>query len=110
MDLRGRIAHPAGQRGVLDVNDEDAVPAGGGQQCPKTRPARRVHRQVDSKPAENAVCINEVALHIDEEKRGVRWIDEFCKLSEDALSLDLDHWPSLVVTSRMACTSATVGC
>jgi hypothetical protein len=40
----------------------------------------------------------------------VRWIDKFCKLSEDALSLDLDHSPPLVVTSRMASTSATVGC
>ena len=110
MDLRGRIAHPAGQRGVLDVNDEDAVAAGGSQQCLETRPGLRVHRQVDPKLAEDAVFINEVALHIDEEKRGMRGIDEFGKLSEDALSLDLDHSPSLVLTSRMASSSATVGC
>jgi hypothetical protein len=91
MDLRGRITHPAGQCRVLYVNDEDAVAAGRSKQRPKTRPGFGVHGQVDPKLAEDAVFINEVALHIDEEKRGVRGIDEFGKLSEDALSLDLDH-------------------
>ena len=76
----------------------------------ETWPGFLVHGQVDPELAEDAVGLDEVTLHVDEQKRGVRGIDELGKLGEDALSLDLDHMPSLMLTSRMSSSSATVGC
>src|SRR6266536_2301867 len=46
-DLRGRVAHPAGQRRVLDVHHQHAVPACRREQARQPRPYLGVHRHVD---------------------------------------------------------------
>ncbi len=47
-----------------------------------------IHRQVDAQFAEHAIGLNEVTLHIDQEQRRVRRVDELAQLGEDLFPLN----------------------
>jgi hypothetical protein len=96
--LRRGVAPAARQRAVLHVHDQHTGPAGGGQQRREPRPHLRVHRQVDPEPAEDAVGLEEVALHVDQHQRGVAGVHQLGELGEHLLALDQDHEGQIAVS------------
>ena len=90
-DLRRRLARPVRQHRHLDEDHLDACGPCALDQAGEPRDHRRVHRDVDAEPVERPAGRAEIALHVDDEERGVRRVDELLELGEDLLALDLDH-------------------
>jgi hypothetical protein len=90
-DLGRRVAHPVGQGGVLDVDDEHPAATRIAQQPGDGRADRLIHRQVDAQVAECARGVDEIPLHINDQQRGVRRCDELVQLGVDRLTRNLDH-------------------
>ena len=47
-----------------------------------------IHREVDPKLAEDTLGLDKVALHVDEQQRGMGGVDELAELGEDLLALN----------------------
>ena len=90
-DLRRRVAAPAGERRVLQVDHQHAGPARVGQQGAQPRAELDVGRHVDAEASERPVRGDEVVLHVHHDEGRVSRIDELVQLGENNLALDLDH-------------------
>jgi hypothetical protein len=70
------------------MDHEDVRTARYIQQARKLRERVSIHREVDTKRPECAAGLDEIALHVDEQQRCVRWVDKLDEVGEDLFSFN----------------------